>query len=82
MGRGMARRPGPDVCGRGGRRGGRTGRATGAEYILAWPGAGVDDVAAMVLKEPGTVLTLATTEPGRRGSMRAPAASPASGKQP
>lgn len=36
-----------------------------AEYILAWPGTGVDDVVAMVLKQPGAVLTLATTEPGK-----------------
>ncbi|WP_427007834.1 hypothetical protein [Pseudarthrobacter sp. H2] len=36
-----------------------------AEYILAWPGTGVDDVAALVLKQPGAVLTLATTEPGK-----------------
>jgi hypothetical protein len=36
-----------------------------AEYILAWPGTGVDDAAAMVLKQPGAVLTLATTEPGK-----------------
>ncbi len=35
------------------------------EYILAWPGSGVDGAAALVLQQPGAVLALATTEPGK-----------------
>lgn len=34
-----------------------------AEYILAWPGNDVDAAAAAVLKQPGAILTLATSDP-------------------
>jgi hypothetical protein len=36
-----------------------------AEHILAWPGSGVDDAGVMVFHDPGTLLTLATTESGK-----------------
>lgn len=34
-----------------------------AEYILAWPGNDVDAAAAALLKQPGAILTLATSDP-------------------